>query len=61
MEIRDITGLLFIVFISLLLFLGRKRRYNVGADREANGKGLGMVISEKQMKLKQVSIVELGE
>lgn len=61
MEIRDITGLLFIVFISLLLFLGRKRRYNVGADREVNGKGLGMVISEKQMKLKQVSVVELGE
>lgn len=53
MEIRDITGLLFIVFISLLLFLGRKRRYNVGADREANRKqGLGMVTSEKQMKLK---------
>lgn len=57
MAIKDITGLLFITFISLLLFLGRKRRYNVGADREANGKGLGMVISEKQMKLKQVSVV----
>lgn len=58
MAIKDITGLLFITFISLLLFLGRRKRYDVGADREANGKqGLGMVTSEKQMKLKQVSVV----